>query len=165
MIAVRKILVPTDFDLAADAALDYARELAVRFDAAVHVLHVADNVYLRTFGAESAAVMAPQLQAEIEEAARKRLDDLVAARGASNRPLTTSLATSAAPAFAIVEYAKEHAVDLIVMGTHGRGPLGHLVLGNVAERVVRLAPCPVLTLRNPNHKVLGTVAAEAAVHA
>jgi nucleotide-binding universal stress UspA family protein len=148
MIAIRKILVPTDFDLAADTALDYARELAVRFGAAVHVLHVADSVYLRTFGAESAAVMAPQLQAEIEEAAGKRLNELVAARGASNPPMTASLATSAAPAFAIVEYAKEHGTDLIVMGTHGRGPFGHLMLGNVAERVVRLAPCPVLTVHH-----------------
>jgi len=152
MIAIRKILVPTDFDQAAETALDYARELAVRFGAAVHVLHVADNVYLRTFGAESAASMAPQLQAEIEEAAGKRLNELLAARGSSNPPMTVSYTTSAAPAFAIVEYAKEHGTDVIVMGTHGRGAIGHLMLGNVAERVVRLAPCPVLTVHHRETK-------------
>jgi len=148
MIAIRKILVPTDFDLAAETALTYAQELAVRFGAAVHVLHVVDNVYLKTFGSEGAAIMAPELQAEIERAARKRLDDFVAARGTADRPMTVSLMTSTAPALAIVDYAREHAIDLIVMGTHGRGPLGHLILGSVAERVVRLAPCPVLTMHH-----------------
>jgi len=49
----------------------------------------------------------------------------------------------------ILRYANDNAVDLIVMGTHGRGPLGHVVLGSVAERVVRKAPCPVLTVRTP----------------
>jgi nucleotide-binding universal stress UspA family protein len=62
--------------------------------------------------------------------------------------MTVSLMTSTAPALAIVDYAKEHAIDLIVMGTHGRGPLGHFILGSVAERVVRLAPCPVLTMHH-----------------
>jgi nucleotide-binding universal stress UspA family protein len=57
--------------------------------------------------------------------------------------------TASSPAQAIVEYAKDHEIDMIVIGTHGRGALAHLVMGNVAERVVRLAPCPVLTVRHP----------------
>ena len=52
----------------------------------------------------------------------------------------------------IVEYARNHGVNLIVMGTHGRGAVAHLLLGSVAERVVRLAPCPVLTVRHPEHE-------------
>jgi nucleotide-binding universal stress UspA family protein len=54
----------------------------------------------------------------------------------------------------IVDYARDHDVDIIVMGTHGRGALGHLVMGSVAERVVRLAPCPVLTVRHPEHEFI-----------
>ena len=53
------------------------------------------------------------------------------------------------PVMEVLRYAKDNAIDLIVMGTHGRGPLGHVVLGSVAERVVRKAPCPVLTVRTP----------------
>jgi len=62
------------------------------------------------------------------------------------------LITSSSPAFAIVDYAREHEIDLIVMGTHGRGALAHLMMGSVAERVVRLAPCPVLTIKHPEHE-------------
>jgi len=60
--------------------------------------------------------------------------------------------TAASPAFAIIDYAKENAIDLIVMGTHGRGALAHLLMGSVAERVVRLASCPVLTVRHPERE-------------
>ena len=59
--------------------------------------------------------------------------------------------TSNTPALAIVGYARDARVDLIVMGTHGRGAMAHLLMGSVAERVVRTAPCPVLTVRHPEH--------------
>lgn len=59
---------------------------------------------------------------------------------------------SNSPALTIVDYAMGHRIDLIVMGTHGRGALAHMVMGSVAERVVRLAPCPVLTVRHPEHE-------------
>jgi nucleotide-binding universal stress UspA family protein len=60
--------------------------------------------------------------------------------------------TSGSPAYAIVDYAQEYDIDLIVMGTHGRGALAQLMMGSVAERVVRIAPCPVLTVRHPEHE-------------
>jgi nucleotide-binding universal stress UspA family protein len=59
-----------------------------------------------------------------------------------------ALVTSSSPAFAIIDYARQHAIELIVMGTHGRGAVQHFLMGSVAERVVRLAPCPVLTVRS-----------------
>jgi nucleotide-binding universal stress UspA family protein len=62
--------------------------------------------------------------------------------------------TATSPALSIVEYAQNHEIDLIVMGTHGRGALAHLVMGSVAERVVRLARCPVLTVRHPEHEFI-----------
>ena len=63
-----------------------------------------------------------------------------------------ALTTEASPSAAIVFYARDAAIDLIVIGTHGRGAIAQLLIGSVAERVVRLAPCPVLTVRNPEHE-------------
>jgi nucleotide-binding universal stress UspA family protein len=60
--------------------------------------------------------------------------------------------TGTNPAATIVDYARAHMIDLIVLGTHGRGAVAHMFMGNVAERVVRSAPCPVLTVRHPQHE-------------
>ena len=152
MITVKNILVATDFGEASDAALTYGRELAGRFGATLHVLHVAENVYVTTFGAETYAAMAPNLQRELEEAAHLKLNELVMDSDRSGPPTRPVVMTSTSPAYAIVDYARENGIDLIVMGTHGRGALAHLLMGSVAERVVRLAPCPVLTVRHPEHE-------------
>ena len=152
MITLKNILVATDFGEAADAALTYGRGLAGRFGANLHVLHVAQTVYLQTFGAETYSAMAPDLQRDLEEEARKRLDELVIDSDNSSPPTTRAIVTSSSPTFAIIDYAKEHNIDLIVMGTHGRGALAHIVMGSVAEHVVRLAACPVLTVRHPEHE-------------
>lgn len=147
MIAMKHILVATDFGEAADGALTYGRELARRFDATLHVLHVADNVYITAFGAETYASFAPDLQRDIEENAQRRLKEAVIDSDGSGPRTVPVVMTSSSPAFAIIDYAREHEIDMIIMGTHGRGTLGHLLMGSVAERVVRLAPCPVLTIR------------------
>jgi nucleotide-binding universal stress UspA family protein len=152
MIALKNILVATDFGEAADVALTYGRELAMRFGATLHVLHVAENIYINAFGAESYAAMAPALQEKLEASAVKQLDDLLIDSDHSGPPTRRAILTSSSPAYAIVDYAREHNIELIVMGTHGRGALAHLVMGSVAERVVRLASCPVLTVRHPEHE-------------
>ena len=77
MIALKNILVATDFGEAADSALAYGRELAQRFDATLHVLHVAENVYITAFGAETYASFAPDLQRDIEQSAHRRLNEAV----------------------------------------------------------------------------------------
>jgi universal stress protein A len=151
MTTLTKILVATDFSEASDAALAYGRDLAARFNATLDVLHVAENIYVTTFGAENYVGLAPDLQAEIERAARARLEQLVAVSDGSGPRTTPVVITSASPAFAIIDYAGEHGIDLIVMGTHGRGAVAHLVMGSVAEKVVRLAACPVLTVRHAGH--------------
>jgi nucleotide-binding universal stress UspA family protein len=112
---------------------------------------VAQNIYLNAFGAESFASIAPVLQQELEETARKELDERLLDSDASGPPTTGVVITASSPAFTIVDYAREHDIDLIVMGTHGRGAISHFLLGSVAERVVRLAPCPVLTIKHPEH--------------
>jgi nucleotide-binding universal stress UspA family protein len=152
MITVKNILVPTDFGEAADAALIYGRELAARFGATLHVLHVAENVYVTTFGAETYAAVAPDLQRALEESARQKIDELVMDSDRSGPRTRPVVMTSASPAFAIIDYARDNDMDLIVMGTHGRGMLAHMLMGSVAERVVRLASCPVLTVRHPEHE-------------
>ena len=149
MIAMKNVLVATDFGEAADNALVYGRELATRFDATLHVLHVAENVYITAFGAETYASFAPDLQRDIEQNAELRLNEAVLDSDGSGPRTVPVVLTSSSPAFAIIDYAREHGIDLIIMGTHGRGALGHILMGSVAERVVRLAPCPVLTIRQP----------------
>jgi|SRR6185436_2305756 len=151
MIALKNILVATDFGEAADSALAYGRELAQRFDATLHVLHVAENVYVTAFGAETYASFAPDLQRDIETSAHRRLSEAVIDSDGSGPRTVAAVMTSSSPAFAIIDYAHDHDIDLIVMGTHGRGTLGHFLMGSVAERVVRLAGCPVLTIRQPEH--------------
>jgi nucleotide-binding universal stress UspA family protein len=149
MLTINRILVPTDFSDASDAALIYGRELATRFRATLHVLHVVSDFTLAIYGVEGYMASAPDLQAEMEEGARRHLHNLVADTDGSGPPTVPVMRTSGSPAVTIVDYAKEHDIDVIVMGTHGRGALSHLFMGSVAERVVRLAPCPVLTVRHP----------------
>lgn len=165
MMTLRNVLVATDFGEAADVALGYGRELALRFNANLHVLHVAQNLYINAFGAETYAAIAPQLQQQVEEDARRELTDRLADPDGSGPHTTPAILTSSSPAMAIVDYAAEHGIDLIVMGTHGRGALAHLVMGSVAERVVRLAGCPVLTVRHPQHEFVGPDALMVPAHA
>jgi nucleotide-binding universal stress UspA family protein len=149
---LKKILVATDFGEAADAALEYARALARQFGAELHVLHAARNIYLETFGAETFTAIAPTLQNELEEAAKRQLDERLVDSDRSDPRTLRVVMTSSSPAYTIVEYAKDKGVDLIVMGTHGRGALAHMMMGSVAERVVRMATCPVLTVKHPEHE-------------
>jgi nucleotide-binding universal stress UspA family protein len=152
MMTLKKILVPTDFGEAADAALTYARALARNFDASIAVLHVAEDASARMFAGEVYVAVPPTLQQDIEGAARKELDRRLIDNDPNPIVMRPMVIASNAPALSIVNYAKETGIDLIVMGTHGRGPMAHLLMGSVAERVVRLASCPVLVVRHPEHE-------------
>jgi nucleotide-binding universal stress UspA family protein len=94
----------------------------------------------------------PELQQELEDEARKQVAALVVDNDPQPTPARQVVITSDAPAAAIVDYAAREHIDLIVTGTHGRGGVAHLLMGSVAERVVRTAPCPVLTVRHPEHE-------------
>ena len=152
MIALKNILVATDFGEAAETALAYGRALARTFGATLHVLHVTNNIYMKAVGMELYAGTASDLQRDLDEAANKDLQALVLDSDNSDPPTVLAILTSSAPALTIIEYAKANRIGLIVIGTHGRGPLAHVLMGSVAERVVRLAPCPVLTVRHPEHE-------------
>jgi nucleotide-binding universal stress UspA family protein len=150
MISLKNILVATDFSETADAALNYGRAFARTFGATLHVLHAAADFYVPMGGDAYVAVL-PDLQKEIETEARRRLDELLIDSDPNPLPTHPVIVTAANPAAAIVDCAKSLGIDLIVMGTHGRARVAHLLIGSVAERVVRTAPCPVLVVRHPEH--------------
>ena len=148
MLAIRKILVPTDFSDCSEAALAYGRQMAQAFGASLHVLHVVQDPYTQPWAAEAFPAPLGDLLVQWEEQARARMVD---ALPEAERASTTVATQIGSPFFEIVRYAQDEQIDLIVLGTHGRGPLGHMLLGSVAEKVVRKAPCPVLTVRHPQH--------------
>lgn len=151
MIKIKNILVATDFSAPSDSALEYGRALALNFGARLHVLHVVETPMFAA-GVDGAAFDYAMMQETLQEDARRKLADLVGPDVGQPPAMTTVVSAGPSPAIVITDYARDSDIDLIVMGTHGRGLLGHVFMGSVAERVVRIAPCPVLTLRNPEHE-------------
>jgi nucleotide-binding universal stress UspA family protein len=151
MILMNAILVATDFGETSDAALVYGRNLARTFGARLHVLHVAEDVRA-TAGQELYAGDLHELQAEVVETATTRLRSSLTENDLTVLGATPVVEVSSNPANAIIEYAKQVHVDIIIVGTHGRGPISHLLMGSVAEHVVRHAPCPVLVVRPNEHE-------------
>jgi nucleotide-binding universal stress UspA family protein len=143
---ITKILVPLDFSTTSDAALDFARTVARSFGASLHLLHVFEDPVLATGFAEAYAPLPPDTRAALIDDAGRQLANRLSGEDREQFRATTDV-ISGLSAMAIVEYAQDHDIDLIVMGTHGRTGMAHLVIGSVAERVVRLAKCPVLTVR------------------
>jgi universal stress protein A len=147
MAAVIKILVPTDFSETADAALEYAKVLAGQLGASLHLLHVFSDPYaIAAYAPEVYAAPPPSLRERALEDARECLRQRLTP-DEEERFAGTYAVVSGLTAKQIVGHAEEHAMDLIVMGTHGRRGVAHLLLGSVAEHVVRTAACPVLTVR------------------
>jgi nucleotide-binding universal stress UspA family protein len=163
MIALKNVLVATDFSEPSNVALDYGRHFARTFGATLHVLHVVENVMAR-FAADAYPVLLPDLQREIEDAGEKQLVAALENEDFGQLQAVPVVMTSAAPAAAIVQYAKEHNVDLIILGTHGRGTIAKVFMGSVAERVVRTAGCPVLTVRHPEREFIAPDALVAVEH-
>jgi nucleotide-binding universal stress UspA family protein len=145
MVALKNILVATDFSEPSAVALAYGRDLARSYGARLHVLHVIEDVMIR-YSSEIGFAL-PELQADLEKAARRDLDALITSDDRRTLEIVSAMDTSANIPGAIVTYAREHDIDLMITGTHGRGAVSHLLMGSVAERLVRIAPCPVLTVR------------------
>lgn len=145
MIVLKNILVATDFSEPSEKALTYGRDLARSYDATLHILHVTEDIMLRY--APEVGFAVPEMQRDLDRAARRELDKLVTEDDTKTLRVVPALESAANAAAAIVVYAGTHEIDLIVVGTHGRGVVKHLIMGSVAERVVRTAPCPVLAVR------------------
>lgn len=143
MAVPKHILVPVDFSVLASQAVDYAIELAKALGAKITLLHAYEPPAI---GYPDAAGLALEVTEACRRSAEAALETEARERAASGVLLGHELRQGAAWV-EIVEAAKERGADLIVMGTHGRGGLSHLLLGSVAERVVRSSPIPVLTVR------------------
>ena len=141
----KKILVGTDFSEASDEARRVAIEVARRLGAELEIVHVEEPLPAYAFS-EGALPDLPRLQEEVRIWAERQLEDLARGARASGVSTTTAVLLGV-PASAIVEAARTARADLIVVGTHGRTGLERVLLGSVAERVVRNAPCAVLTVR------------------
>jgi nucleotide-binding universal stress UspA family protein len=147
------VLVATDFGETSKSALEYGRNLARAFGAKLHVLHVAARVAPMS-AAEFDSTNLADLQADIVEDASRQLNRLLTDNERTLLQTKAIALASTSPAATIVDYAKETHVDIIVVGTHGRSGISHLLMGSVAEHVVRNAPCPVLVVRPNEHEFI-----------
>jgi nucleotide-binding universal stress UspA family protein len=146
---IKRILVPLDFSANSVRALNYAQGLATKFDAAIHLVHVCEVPSMMTASMDAYAIAYTDWAQRLGEEAEIQLNR-EAARLRDVRVTTEVLFGNAATA--IIDAARTNQADLIVMGTHGHGAVMHMVMGNVAERVVRGAACPVLTVREPRER-------------
>jgi nucleotide-binding universal stress UspA family protein len=147
---IRHILAPTDFSDYSKEAINYALDLAQTFGAKLSLLHV---VELPPYPIEGLGPSTPGggLLDDLERQASAELAQVLPQAHNAQIEVTRSVVIGT-PFRKIIETAEVEHVDLIVMATHGRTGLSHLVVGSVAERVVRSAPCPVLTIRPPTAK-------------
>lgn len=147
---IQLILVPVDFSEYSDRAMDYAIDLASKLDARITLLHVFHEIPL---GAGDMASALPYTYVkEIEDEVQQRMEeqlDVVQKAGLKGDVVVMH----GVPFQIIIDVAQDRKADLIVMGTHGRTGLPHVLLGSVAEKVARLAPCPVLVARPKTHAV------------
>lgn len=151
MIPPKTILVPTDFSDASGLALTYARDLARRCGSTLHLLHVVTDADVSPGTEALWGFSETEVQHRWVDEAKAKLAGLCPAEGEEATPVRTAVEIGP-PADGILRYAGEHRAELIVMGTRGRGAVGQLLLGSVAAEVVRRAPCPVLTVRDPDRE-------------
>jgi nucleotide-binding universal stress UspA family protein len=147
MSEIKRMLVPTDFSAASEIAFEYAIDMAARQGCSLHILHVIDEASYVTAYPDGFYVELPGQRRALTDDATARLTKMTE-RCAGVGLAATFEVTVGRPARVIADSASARGIDLIVMGTHGRSGFAHLVLGSVAERVVRTAPCAVLTVRD-----------------
>ena len=149
MIAIKKIMIPTDFSEYANHALKYAVTMAQSFQAKLYLMHVYDlPLTSPMLPAEPYPTVTRTQQQHEEEKNLNRLVEELRATGVDAEPVFEL----GRPYMEIVRSAKELDVDLVILATHGRKGLSHLIFGSTAEKVVRLSPCPVLTIKHPEHE-------------
>lgn len=138
-----RILVPTDGSTGVARAIDHAIDLAIEHDATVHALYVVNSATFRRLPMESSLEGIDDLVREDADAAVEAVCRRCEEAGVTVEPVVLE----GTPSREIVRYAEEEGCDLIVMGTHGRGGIDRLLLGSVAEKVVRAAEVPVMTMK------------------
>ena len=150
MIRLAKLLVPTDFSEDSEQAARYAVELAKRFQAEIHCVHVVDiPADLLSTSAYYMTGPSEQFIDQIREESKKNLEAFADNNLEGVQVQTAFLEGS--PFVEIIRYARNQQIDLVVIATHGRTGLKHVLFGSVAEKVVRKAPCPVLVVKREEH--------------
>ncbi len=152
MIKLDRILVPTDFSDFSRPAMQYGCAMAARFGAELHLLHIVPDPAMLVPEAAAFSVETMQTQSEsLVKDAEAMLEKLPPDGWENEKPTVREVRVGAA-FIEIIDYARENSIDLIVIGTHGRSGLMHILMGSVAERIVRKAPCPVLTVKPEGHQ-------------
>jgi len=149
MVAFKELVVPTDFSEYSLRAIDYGVEMAEKFGSHVSLVYVVEPL-LQAADLTWTTVDFEELNTAHTEAAEKQLEKLAEERIPKGIECDTVILFGK-PFVEILKYAKEKNADLIVMATHGRGAIPHLLLGSTTEKVVRKATCPVLTVKHPKH--------------
>lgn len=150
---LRTLLVPTDFSTSADRALAYAVYLADRFGASLQLLHVVDELDSERYGITEADDQTVSLREQIRTEAHERLRTIAPEESPVDVETNVSLHLGGDVADAIHEYIEDRDIDLVAMGTHGRQGIDRLMLGSVADALLRRAPCPVMTVRDDGEGV------------
>ena len=151
MIKLKRILAAVDFSECSEHALRYACEFAEAFSTEVHLLHVVEPpaAAYSEFGMGYVGVSI--VEDDLREAAEKKLTTLPNPEWDKKLSVRRAVVMGT-PFVETVRYAKENDIDMIVLGTHGRGAIAHMLMGSTAEKIVRKAPCPVLTVRPQGHE-------------
>ncbi|MBT3878803.1 MAG: universal stress protein [Candidatus Scalindua sp.] len=148
MISLKKILCPIDHSDCSKEALKYAVSFAMRDEAKLYLLHIID---IRSFN-ESLNAMPTQIpDNETLEQLRIKLLDCIPEEMRDDMDVE-AIVIQGIPFVEIISTSREKEIDMIVMGSHGRTGISHMMLGSVSEKVVRKAPCPVLIVRQPDQK-------------
>jgi len=153
-VSMKRILYPTDFSELSLHAIPYVRELAKAFSGSVYCLHVVDEAYQTwaPIGPESVPITVPM--EELATIASEQMTKFVSEHLDGLAPPAETNVVVGRPFVEIIAAARQWQADVIVMSTHGRGAISHMLLGSTTEKVVRKSPCPVMTIRDPDHEYI-----------
>lgn len=147
---IESVLFPTDFSEGSFNALPYAADLSRHYNAKLYILHVVYDVF-RATDSHIPHISADELYREMSVWATKEIDRCCVEE-TRGLPDVKKVVLKGIPYDEIVNFAEKEKIDIIVMGTHGKKGIERLFFGSTAERVVRIAPCPVMTVRIPKHR-------------
>lgn len=152
MIRLTKVLLTTDFSEHSLCALPYARSFAEEYGAELHCLHVVDDSYQywMTMSGEGLPI-GPSVQ-DVVAGAEQQMKTFADAHLADCPVPVVCKVVPGRPFIEIIHYARDNAIDLIVIATHGHSALKQVLMGGTADKVVHKAPCPVLCIRQPGHE-------------
>jgi nucleotide-binding universal stress UspA family protein len=150
MIKIEKILFPTDFSEHSEHAFSYALSFAKEYGARIVMLHVVEDVQYLANAYMFDVPMMPSF-ADMEQSRLKEMSEFIEREVDDPSIVIEKSVRHGRPFLEIIQAARDEEVDLIVTATHGRGGIEHVLFGSTAEKVVRKAPCPVLSIRTPGH--------------